>query len=331
MLGLILLIVAGVALVYIGYALSLPAGYTVSRSIVIAKPVRDVFAYVVDFSNWSAWSPWTLHEPDVKVTIAHPTQVGGSYAWDGKKIGTGTMQHLSIQENERIDLLLTFLRPFKSKADVSWSFQTVDSGTLITWDMQTRMPLPVRPFQGFIAKMVGYDFALGLALLRGKLDPSSEYPSITFDGIVTRDAQTYATERFAGTLVDMRGVMKEAYPRLWQSLSKDTERWEKKPAIAAYHKVKFMKATTVMDMGFAVKHLNTGEAGMTLAARKYFQMTLRGSYDFLPSSWNTIYGQIKMQKLKIDKTRPALEVYQINPMEAPNSNGWVTLLCVPLK
>jgi DNA gyrase inhibitor GyrI len=86
-----------------------------------------------------------------------------------------------------------------------------------------------------------------------------------------------------------------------------------------------------MDMGFAVKHLNAGEAGITLPAGKYFQMTLRGSYDFLPCSWNTIYGQVKMQKFKIDKGRPALEVYQTNPMEAPHSNGWVTLLCVPLK
>ena len=313
------------------YLLSLPAGYTVSRSIVIAKPLPEVFAYVRDFSNWTAWSPWALHEPDVKVTLSHPTEVGGIYAWDGQKIGAGSMQHQSIQVNRRIDLLLTFLRPFKNTANVRWTFQTVDGGTEITWDMQSQMPLPMRPFQAFIAKMIGYDFALGLALLRGKLDPASEHPSISFDGVVERGAQTYATEHFEGTLVDMRGAMQEAYPRLWQSLSKETERWEKKPAIAAYHKVKFMKATTVMDMGLAVTRLNAGEAGITLPAGKYFQMTMRGNYDFLPSSWNTVYGQVKMLKLKIDKSRPALEVYQINPMEASHSNEWTTLLCVPIK
>lgn len=324
----ILLCVLAVVLVYL---LSLPACYGVTRSIVIAKPIAEVFAYLQDFNNWSAWSPWALHEPNHKVTIHNPTEVGGTYAWDGRMIGAGQMQYRSITPNERLDILLTFLRPFKNTADVSWTLKTVAGGTEVIWDMQSQMPLPMRPMQNFIAKMIGNDFALGLALLRGKLDPTSEHPSISFDGVVERSAQTYATEHFEGTLVDMRGAMKEAYPRLWQKLSKDEARWEKKPAIAAYHKVKFMKATTIMDMGLAVKHLNASEAGLTVPAGKYFQMTMRGSYDFLPSSWNTIYGQVKMQKLKIDKSRPALEVYQINPMEAPNSNGWVTLLCVPLK
>ncbi len=316
----------------LAYLLSLPKRYTVTRSIVIAKPVGEVFAYVRDFSNWTAWSPWSLHEPDHQLTIDRPTELGGLYAWDGKKIGAGQMQHTGITLNERVDILLTFLRPFKNTAKVVWSFRSAPNDACeITWDMQSQMPLPMRPMQAFIAKMIGYDFALGLALLRGKLDPTSEHPSITFNGVVERGAQTYVTEHFEGTLVDMRGAMKEAYPRLWQRLSKDTERWEKKPAIAAYHKVKFMKATTVMDMGFAVKQLNAGEAGLALPADKYFQMTMRGSYDFLPSSWNTVHGQVKMLKLKIDKSRPALEVYQINPMEAPNSNDWTTLLCVPIK
>ncbi len=315
----------------LAYLFSRPARYTVTRSIVIAKPASEVFAYVRDFSNWTAWSPWSLHEPNHKVNLNNPDELGGTYSWDGRMIGAGVMQHLSIVPNEQLDLLLTFLRPFKNTANVSWLFKTVNGGTEVTWDMQSQMPLPMRPMQGFIAKMLGYDFALGLAILRGKLDPTSEHPSLNFDGVVERSAQTYATEHFEGTLMDMRVAMKEAYPRLWQSLSKDTERWEKKPAIAAYHKVKFMKATTMMDMGFAVKHLNAGEAGITLPAGRYFQMTMRGNYDFLPSSWNTVYGQVKMLKLKIDKSRPALEVYQINPMEAPHSNGWVTLLCVPLK
>ena len=314
------------------YLLSLPAGYTVSRSIVIAKPLPEVFAYVRDFSNWTAWSPWSLHEPDHQLTVDHPTEVGGLYAWDGRKIGAGQMQHTGIISNERLDILLTFLRPFKNTAKVVWSFKSAPGGaTEITWDMQSQMPLPMRPFQGFIAKMIGYDFALGLALLRGKLDPASEHPSITFDGVVERSEQAYVTEHFDGTLVDMRAAMKISYPRLWQSLSKDASRSDQKPMIAAYHKVKFMKATTVMDMGLAVKQLNAGETGLVLPAGKYFQMTMRGSYDFLPSSWNTVYGQVKMLKLKIDKSRPALEVYQKNPMEAPHSNDWTTLLCVPLK
>lgn len=330
MVALFVLLIVMVGL--LAYLLSFPKAYTVKRSIVIAKPLHEVFAYVVDLHHWDAWSPWMLQEPTAKTTTTNGAQVGGVHTWDGAKIGAGQMAHQAIVPNERIDILLTFLRPFKSTAKVTWSFQQVSNdATDITWEMQAQMPLPLRPFQGFFAKMIGYDFALGLALLRGQLDPASDHPRITFDGTVERDAQTYTTEHFEGSLADMRGAMKEAYPRLWQSLSKDIDRRDSKPAIAAYHKVKFMKDTTVMDMGLAVKQLNAGETGLVLPAGKYFQMTLRGSYDFLPSSWNTLYGQIKMQKLKIDKHRPALEEYAVSPMEAAHTNDWVTHLCVPIR
>ncbi len=325
----ILLLVVAVAAIYFW---SLPAAYSVTRSIVIEKPVADVFSYVRDLKHWTAWSPWALHEPDVKVTLSKPAEVGGSCAWDGQKIGAGVMTHEHIQENQRIDIKLAFLRPFKNTAQVRWAFEETGPGaTRMTWSMHAKMPLPMRPLQALFAKMIGYDFALGLALLRGKLDPESEHPALTFDGVVERQTQSYVVERFEGTLFDMRAAMREAYPRLWKNIEKDEQRWEKKPAIAAYHKVQFMKARAVMDMGLAVTHLNEGEAGLRLPAGRYFQMTLRGSYDFLPSSWNTIHGHIKMQKLKIDKRRPALEVYAVNPMEVAHSNGWVTLLCVPIK
>jgi predicted transcriptional regulator YdeE/uncharacterized protein YndB with AHSA1/START domain len=334
----ILLIVAVVIAGAVVYLKSLPAGYKVVRSIVIAKPLPEVFDYIVDFKHWNAWSPWMLHEPNAKSTTTNGAVVGGVHTWDGAKIGAGQMQHHVIVPNERIEMLLSFFRPFKSEADVTWEVKDAskdgqgnEQATEVIWTMEAHMPLPFRPFQFMFARMIGYDFDLGLALLRGQLDPASEHPTIAFEGVQERPAQLYATEHFKGTFDDMRGVMQEAYPRLWNSIAQDTERWEHKPAIAAYHKVNLGKQTTVMDIGFAVKSAKTSEASLSLPAGRYFVMRLTGSYQFLPSAWNTIYGQIKMQKLKIDKRQPALEVYQTNAMEAANSNDYVTFLCVPLK
>jgi DNA gyrase inhibitor GyrI len=69
-----------------------------------------------------------------------------------------------------------------------------------------------------------------------------------------------------------------------------------------------------MDMGFAVKSIKSGEHSLTLPAGRYFVMELKGAYQFLPSAWNTIDSQIKMQKLKINKRQPALEVYTTHPI-----------------
>jgi predicted transcriptional regulator YdeE len=319
----------------LAYLLSFSKHYTVTRSIVIAKSTSEVFEYIVDFNNWYKWSPWLLHEPDAQTRTVDGTEVGGVHRWEGDLIGAGQMTHRRIIQNERIDIELALYSPRNSKADITWQLSDVTNGvvpaTELTWTLVAQMPLPFRPFQNFIAKMIGYDFALGLALLRGQLDPSADHPTLAFDGVVTRTSQTYLTEHFSGTFAAMRKAMQEGYPRLWQNASNDAARFEKKPAIAAYQKVKFMNGTTMMDMGLAVTHLDAGETGMTLPAGQYFQMTMRGSYEFLPSSWNTIYGQVKMQKLKIDKSRPALEIYQVDPTKVSNSNDWVTLLCVPLK
>jgi predicted transcriptional regulator YdeE len=332
MLMLMLILMVGAVLVYL---FSLPKGYTVTRSMVIAKPVHEVFDFIVDFNHWHRWSPWLLQEPTAATATTNGAEVGGTHAWDGLKIGAGQMQHRVIIPNERIEMLLTFIRPFKAQSEVVWRVKNVmDKGvaaTELTWSMQAKMPLPFRPFQSMVARMIGYDFDLGLAMLRGQLDPTSEHPTLVFEGVQERVAQVYVTEHFEGTLDAMRSAMYEAYPRLWNTIAADAERWEQKPTIAAYHRVNLSKQSTVMDMGFAVTSVKAGETSLTLPAGRYFVMRMNGGYQFLPSAWNTIYGQIKMQKLKINKRQPALEVYTLNPMEASHSNDWVTHLCVPLK
>ncbi len=327
----LLTLIALVIVAILIYLLRLPPAYQVTRSIVIDKPIAQVFDYVRDFSYWAQWSPWSLHDPHQKNTLDNPNSVGGSYTWDSTMIGAGSMQHRQIIPNERLDILLTFIRPFKSKADIRFTFATIDGATQVTWTMDAKLPFVMRPLCAFMAKMIGHDFALGLALLRGVLDPNSEHPQIVFDGIVERTPQLYLTESFVGSFANMREAMHRAYPKFGQTLAQDPGRATSLPMIAAYHKVKAMKEWTVMDMGVPVTHAVSGETAQTLGGGKYFQMTFRGNYELIGSGWNTLYGQVKMKKLKIDKRRPALEVYHTNPMQAAHSNDWVTLLCVPIR
>jgi hypothetical protein len=63
------------------YLLSLPAGYKVERSIVIAKPFPEVFDFIVDFKNWNAWSPWMLHETTAKTRTTNSAEAGGIHTW----------------------------------------------------------------------------------------------------------------------------------------------------------------------------------------------------------------------------------------------------------
>jgi Polyketide cyclase / dehydrase and lipid transport/GyrI-like small molecule binding domain len=328
---LIVLVMAGL----VAYLLSLPSTSHVVRSIVINKPVSEVYRFVRDFANWNSWSPWMIHEPSCKTETVNGAALGGTHAWDGSKIGAGSMQHTAQVDNERIEMLLTFLRPFKSTANVTFAFQDIGTAdaaaTQVTWTMNSKAPIFLRPFLPFMQLMVGHDFSLGLAFLRGRLDPASEHPRVAFDGEVTLAAQQYVTEPFEGTLVDMRKAMKLGYPKLWGMIQQDTSRMVQAPMLAAYHKVKPLKGWVRMDMALPVSKMLAGETSLQTQAGRYFQVTMHGNYDFVGHVWNAAYGQAKMQKLKIDKSRPALEIYTVNPMQGPNSNDWETKLCIPLK
>jgi DNA gyrase inhibitor GyrI len=57
---------------------------------------------------------------------------------------------------------------------------------------------------------------------------------------------------------------------------------------------------------------------------------LQGDYRFLGAAWNAAMGHARMQKYKLDKRRPALEVYTNQPGAVTSSNDLLTELLVPI-
>jgi Polyketide cyclase / dehydrase and lipid transport/GyrI-like small molecule binding domain len=320
----LLAVIAG-ALIYL---LSLPKNYQVQRSITIARPVDDVFEHVRDFRLWKAWSPWLLHDSDCVPTLLNPTEVGGSNAWDSAKIGSGKTTHTAIVKNQSISQTLEFFKPFKSVSQIEWTFSETSGASTVTWMMNASMPLPMRPFIPMMTRMIGLDFELGLGLLRGVLDPSAERPDIQFEGPQTMAAKTCAVQHYEGALGEaMSTAMRTGYPAVYE---KAKDRVTGLP-LAAYHKVNVVKQTTVCDFGFAVTQSAATDTVLQLAAGRCFQVRYQGSYQFLGSAWNAAMGQVRMQKLKIDTSKPSLEIYTNTPDQVAHSNALVTLLQIPLK
>lgn len=89
----------------------------IERSILVEKPINDVYKSLKDFNEWLHWSPWLIMEQDAKVSVSED---GRYYEWKGKRIGEGNMTVTAEQENENIEYDLILMKPWKSQAKVAF-------------------------------------------------------------------------------------------------------------------------------------------------------------------------------------------------------------------
>lgn len=151
--------------------------FEVTRTTSIAADPARVHALVNDFHEWRAWSPWEDVDPDLRRTYSGPDSgVGARYAWAGnRKAGEGSME-IKGSTPERIDIELSFLKPFKATNHVDVTFTPSGAGTAtgtatgtdVTWRMTGAHRGLAKLVFRFMSmdKMVGPDFEKGLAQLK---------------------------------------------------------------------------------------------------------------------------------------------------------------------
>jgi uncharacterized protein YndB with AHSA1/START domain len=144
--------------------------YTVERSAVVRADPERVYEQIVDFHRWPAWSPWEDVDPDLQRTYAGAAEGPGAvYEWSGnRKAGAGRMEITDARRPSRVDIDLSFLKPFKSTSTITFTLAPEGDGTRVTWTMTGTRTLALRVMGVFTSmdKLVGGDFEKGLARLR---------------------------------------------------------------------------------------------------------------------------------------------------------------------
>ncbi|RXP63603.1 polyketide cyclase [Lutibacter sp. HS1-25] len=151
-----------------------PGKYDVSRSILIKKPLPEVFSYLKLLKNQDNWSPWAEKDPNMKKTFSGVDgEIGFVSSWVGnKEVGEGAQEITDIINNEAIFSQLRFLKPFKSKSDAYLKVENVDGGTKVTWGFSGINKFPVSILMLFMNmdKTIGKDFEYGLNKLQKILE-----------------------------------------------------------------------------------------------------------------------------------------------------------------
>lgn len=173
LLYIVLAIVAVVVLFLIVAALQ-PADFRIARSAKMVALPAVVFEEVNDFHRWEAWSPWAKLDPNAKSVFEGPSSgVGSIFRWAGnKEVGEGSMKIVESRPNERIGIVLDFLKPMKATNDAEFTFQPQGNETLVTWSMTGKNGLMGKAF-GLVVncdKMLGTQFEKGLASMKALVE-----------------------------------------------------------------------------------------------------------------------------------------------------------------
>jgi len=156
-LGFILLAIAGIIVLLLITALFVPKEYTIEREITINKPQWQVFDYLKHVKNQSDFNEWVLIDPAMnKEYKGTDAQIGFVFAWDSEKAGKGEQKIINIQEGEKIDLELRFIKPFESTAQVYFTTEAPHPGaTRVKWGMTGKSNYPFNFMNLLVSKTVG--------------------------------------------------------------------------------------------------------------------------------------------------------------------------------
>ena len=166
----VLIVVAGIIVLFAIIVALQPSDFRVTRSAIMSAPAPAVFAQVNDFHKWEAWNPWGKIDPAMKQTYeGAPTGTGAVYTWIGnKEVGEGRMTIVESRPSDLIRIKMEFFKPFAGISTAEFTFKPESKQTAVTWSMSGDKNFMAKAIHLFINmdKMIGGQFEKGLAEMK---------------------------------------------------------------------------------------------------------------------------------------------------------------------
>jgi hypothetical protein len=172
----ILIVIASIIALMLIVALFLKKEYTIEREIVINKPKPLVFHYLKNIKNQDYFSKWVMTDPNMKKDFKGTDgTVGFVYAWDStnKQAGAGEQEIISIDEGNKIDIEVRFIRPFAGTAYTPFYTEALSPDqTKVIWGIKNKMKYPMNLMVALMnmEKMLGNDVEISLKNLKDILE-----------------------------------------------------------------------------------------------------------------------------------------------------------------
>jgi len=306
--------------------------YHVARSKIIDVPADKVMSCLKDFHEWPKWSPWLIMEPEAILEYSGKAGEHGSrYTWTGNLVGEGSMQ-LEDATEDQLDMELHFIKPFKSRAKVSFELNPIDQMTNVTWHMQGSLPF----FMFFLSKKmqawIGMDYDRGLLMLKDYLETGTVPSKILMEGVGSIQEQQYVGLENQCHMSDIGEEMSKDFEQLHELFNKGKWTTEIIPFTIYHHmdmvtkSVSYTAAIPVLNQIDVEAPFVTGKIDKSRALK----VTHTGDYKHLGNAWSTANTVCRYQKMKTQKKIMGIERYMNEPADTPKEE-LVTEVLIPLR
>lgn len=161
---------AAAVLALLAYAATRPDEFRVERTARIAAPADKLWPLIGELRAFNRWNPYERKDPLVKGAYSGPERgVGSRYDWDGKEVGSGSLEITAQQPGRAVQMKLDFVKPFEAHNHAEFALQPLpDGATEVRWTLHGPANFMSKLMGVFINmdKMVGRDFEDGLQNLR---------------------------------------------------------------------------------------------------------------------------------------------------------------------
>jgi predicted transcriptional regulator YdeE/uncharacterized protein YndB with AHSA1/START domain len=303
--------------------------FHVSKTIRIQASPEKVYSIISDFHHWPAWSPWLIAEPGAKVEIQTD---GKAYSWQGKRTGSGDMKVNKENAPLRLDMVVRFLKPWKSTSPVWFELKPQGEETEVTWHMDGSLPF----FLFFMTKMmtayIGMDYQRGLLMLKDYVETGSVPSQLKFEGIRSYSGCTYVGIKAECSMETVGQKMADDFGKLSVWVSQNSQHLAG-PGFSIYHTWDVVKNRVVYTGAFPVKEvpkdLPAGFINGKIPATKVNVIAHTGPYKHLGNAWSTQYMMQRGKEYKYRKGIDPFEVYLNMPGQV-RDDQLITEVCFPV-
>lgn len=303
------------------------------RSIDIDAPAGRIRDVISDFNTWPTWSPWLIMERDAKVTYKGTAgETGHGYDWEGKKTGAGGMTMTALSDT-RMDADLQFLKPFKSQADVGFTFEPIDDAkTKVSWSMNSGLPFFMFFMVNKMKAFISNDYDRGLRLLKDYIESGSTKCDVSVEGVVQAPSTLYAGKTYVSSMANMSDSMGTAFPEVFNAATEAGGDISGMP-FSIYNKMDMVSSNCTYTAAIPLSTSVDTANGVSVSERpecKAMKIVHTGPYRHLGNAWATGMSDMRHAKLKASKAIPPFEIYVNDPENTPEE-ALITEIYMPVR